>query len=201
MIRNTKDSQHIASALQDGSIRLPSTEIIRGAALRLDLMAMLYDRDVRNENRISRHLLVDSSPQAGFNMLCSIEKRLTVPLRIAEDCRARASADIAQFHSHDALPLATLGLGCAGLKHKLASVTWSYSLITGNREAFDKMRFEVVSVTTDQGTEDDIVDSPYIFGSDAFASVAEIVAAVADPALANGQTGVPCIAHCCFHSG
>ena len=52
---------------------------MRLARLRLDMLSVVYQQRYFLRSNVVRYLLIDSSPQLGFNFLCTIEDVFVIP--------------------------------------------------------------------------------------------------------------------------
>lgn len=150
LIFGSAGAEALSRALQTGDVVMPSYQVMNSSRSRVDILNMLWQRDRMQTNDFERHLMFDASPQVGYNLLCGIEKRICFPRDIAADLDKRAAADISACHEEFTLPISSLGLGCATLRHKLAATSWSLSLICGAGR-FDELRFQVQIVRVDVG--------------------------------------------------
>jgi hypothetical protein len=69
----------MVDALRKKEYRLPSISLLRVARVRLDLMSILFQRQLFFRYTHVRYLLIDSSLQVGFNILCVREDRFAIP--------------------------------------------------------------------------------------------------------------------------
>lgn len=150
------------AALDEKTASLPSYDVMLRAESRLDMMEMLFERQLMRDNDILRYVLWDSSPQAGYNLLLGTEKRITIPSSVCRNPQARVNVDISKVASEHILPTAALGSGCSGVRFKLACGTYAYFLESGSAAAFERLRRQVRGVIADQGAEDSLADAPFI---------------------------------------
>ena len=69
----------LAGMLSNGTLPMPSLSFLRAARVRLDMMSMLFERQLYAGWAFLRYLMVDASPQLGRNYLCGREDRLRIP--------------------------------------------------------------------------------------------------------------------------
>ena len=58
---------------------LPSLDLMRRSRIRLDLMSMMFQRQLFLKHKFLRYLVVDASPQLGMQFLCMREDRILLP--------------------------------------------------------------------------------------------------------------------------
>jgi hypothetical protein len=107
----------LAAALESGEHPIPSISLMRAARLRLDFLSIMFERRLFMNFYYRRYLLIDSSPQLGFNMLCVREDRVRFP-RGSFGADFRKAYDLSANFESRICPLSTLGAGHAGLVKK-----------------------------------------------------------------------------------
>ena len=147
-------------SIRDPTWRVPGMHLLRASRVRLDLMAILYERQQQQKFKHLRYLLIDSSPQLGFNFLCIREDRINIPKDVAADIHKRADFDINSGFETRIAPLSTLGVGNSGLVKKGINTINVYLMETESADDFHRVRCEVKGTTSDQGTEIGIGDDP-----------------------------------------
>ena len=100
----------LASNLEACHIRLPSLPLLRLSRVRLDVVAILYERMSANMFRFLRYILMDSSPQLGYNFLCVREDRVAIPVPQFMSPEMRANFDINSGFQTRLCPPSTLGV-------------------------------------------------------------------------------------------
>ena len=143
----------ITRGMQRGEYVLPSLRLLHDARVRLDLLAILYERELHRKYKYIRYLLLDSSPQLGYNFLCVREDRIRVPADIYSDPYKMADFDINAHFECRLCPLSTLGLGKAtGIKKSVN--TMNILLMESNSaDDFHNIRSEYRNLTSDMGAE------------------------------------------------
>ena len=173
-------------ALANGVLPLPSRSILTQARFFLDLAFMSYIR-AQNAARYpikeecgALHLLVDSSPQGGFNglmaqllwisdadlrrtavtanQLVQHAKHLNTSSEqglVLQEDEIEAEIDLAKtvascVHRHPCLPV---GLGRGDLLHELHALYHTLFLETGNPKLLSHMVSSICSITSDRGVE------------------------------------------------
>lgn len=147
-------------SIRDPSWRVPGLKLLRTSRVRLDMVAILYERQLQQKFKHLRYLLIDSSPQLGFNFLCIREDRIRIPKGVASDIHKRVDFDINSGFETRLAPLSTLGVGNSGLVKKGINTINVYLMETETADDFHMVRCEVKATTSDQGTEVGIGDDP-----------------------------------------
>ena len=119
--------------------------------VRLDVMAILYERMLAKSFRFTRYILMDSSPQRGYNFLCVREDRVAIPVDQLLSPEMRANFDINSGFQTRLCPLSTLGVGNAGLVKKGLSVINIPLMESDSKPAFNTVRGEYRGGTADHG--------------------------------------------------
>lgn len=155
------EAEGTKAAIDQGVVKSPGREVLRVASGRLDLLDLLYQRELCRTHDSFRYLASDASKQGQYNFFVVQEDRVMWP--------GHWPADIARQHLCDRkpgsmelrhLPTTTLGLDAADLKYKISNTCHAILLETGTPENLDKFRFAVRSWTSDQGLEFSIDDGP-----------------------------------------
>ena len=141
---------------------LPSIDIMRMARVRLDCMSVLFQRKLFLQFAHRRYLLVDSSPQFGFNFLCVKEDRINIPRNFELGSDFRRLYDINAHFESRICPVSTLGLGRASAVRKSINTANIYLMESGRLADFHSLRSEVRGVTSDQGTEKHITEGTVV---------------------------------------
>ena len=127
---------------------LPSVGALRTARVRLDLMEIIFKQRLYLKERVVHYLLLDASPQLGYNILATIEDTIWVP----EPHTVTAHMLIEKYMS-DLLPLSSLGLGKAGLVKKSLNCGRLTLMTSSSEDNFHIKRKRYRGVVADQGTE------------------------------------------------
>ena len=160
LLCGTADVSGVSDALRRGTVPLPSLGVLRQSRIKLEMMAILYERELRKKFRCIRYLLLDSSPQLGFNIHCVREDRIMIPRLEWTSPAERARFDITANYSTRIFHLATLGLGNAGTVKKLLTVVNIQLMESTTYEDFDETRNEVFGTTIDSEMIKDVGDEP-----------------------------------------
>ena len=73
------EGRRLSEEIRQGVIPLPSIELLRKARIRLDLLAILYERTINATKKHMRYIMVDASKQLGRHYICMREERVTYP--------------------------------------------------------------------------------------------------------------------------
>ena len=153
------EGDRVAQQLRDGETPVPSIDLMRMARLRLDFMSIMFERQLFMQFQYRRYILVDSSPQLGFNFLCCREDRVRFP-RGDFGADFRRAYDINAAFESRLFPLSTLGVGAAGLVKKGINVANVYVMESESLDKFHEVRCEIRGFTSDQGTERKLPEVP-----------------------------------------
>jgi hypothetical protein len=147
--------------------RLPSGTTMQNVEHRLNLVDLLWQRELHSRYHFARHWMPDASPQGGYHYVCVVEARWQFARHasVAE----LATIDIDKHFVMRHLPLVTLGHGRQDVLYKSLCLHHMLALETGSYKTFCKARAEVRTYTSDQGVEQNIVDSPLLY-SEGFAN-------------------------------
>ena len=148
----------LAGMLSNGTLPMPSLSFLRSARVRLDMMSMLYERQLYGGWAFLRYLMVDASPQLGRNYLCGREDRVRLPRDVWHLPEIRARLNLNDCFETRVIPLSTVGAGRASGVKKSSNVAGVYLMETEDREQFDELRCSVCGITTDQGAEKGLAD-------------------------------------------
>ena len=148
----------LAGTLSNGTLPTPSLSFLRSARVRLDIMSMLYERQLYAGWAFLRNLMVCASPQLGRNYLCGREYRIRLPRDAWRLPEVRARLNLNDHFESRVIPLSTVGSGRASGVKKSTNVAACYLMETENREQFDELRCSVCGITTDQGAEKGLAD-------------------------------------------
>ena len=155
----------VATAIKTGRVKLMCGRQLRRATVKLDTLTMLWRRKQFRSLKgagIARYLSCDSSPQIGYDYLCSREDSLVLSPSLESILRSSGSQSALAAISVDSrsLPVGVIGGGNSGLEQKAAKLLWSILLETGLEFAHD-YRSSVYAFLSDQGVERKLADTPF----------------------------------------
>lgn len=161
LVLEATEAQAIKEAIKQGTVKLPGREVLRVASFRMNLLDLLFQRELCRTHDGFRYLASDASKQGQFNFFVVQEDRIMWPAHCSKEAAyellcQRRKGDMELRH----LPTTTLGLGAADLKYKVSNTCHAILLETWTLDNFDKFRFSVRSWTSDQGLEYSIGDGP-----------------------------------------
>jgi len=148
----------LARDVAEGLMPLPTLDYFRQARLKLDMMSILFERQLHVRWVFWRYLLIDASPQFGHDYLIITEDRFRFPRSAALDSVSQAKVNLNQSYETRTCPVSTIGKGHATAEKKCINVASVYIMESESEEQFDETREEVLGVTTDQGTERLVTD-------------------------------------------
>ena len=152
------NARQFAQDLRSGLIPLPGEWVLRQARTRLDVMTILWERQLFMSWVSLRYILADSATVNGRNYLCVREDSIRYPANQSLGAEFRKSYDInIGFHSR-LLPLSSSGLGEATATKKTANFAHIYRMESETLADFDARRCSLRGVTTDQGAERGMAD-------------------------------------------
>jgi hypothetical protein len=150
--------ESVAVDLRAGQVPLPSLDLLRVARVRLDILSVLHERQLGKHFKYLRYIMIDSSPQLGYNFLCMREDRIAIPRSEFTSVDFRASFDInAAFESRICM-VSTLGVGNAGVVKKGLNTCNTYLMESDAWPQFHEKRCEVRNSCMDSGTEKAVGD-------------------------------------------
>ena len=142
-------------AVDAGQMKLPGVTKLKSATRKLDVLMSLWYRHEIASVCSHRYIIPDSSPQAGWNLLCVIEDRICWPSCMTVD--AQVLMDLGRHSEERIYPLSTLGLGASSAEHKSWNIYHMMLIESGSR--VEQHRMEVRCVCSDQGAEAAIADA------------------------------------------
>ena len=162
-----QQARHVYDSTATGETKIPLRRVCISWRLRLDILAMLWERRRANLYQSWRYLQVDASPQ-GWNYWNTRDDEIFFPLGM--DSLSMLQALRAQNHGYRqrTLTLMTMGYGRTGLADKVE--TFGRQVLNDSFNpnpsgpGFDKYRNEVFGMGTDQSTEQAINESPNLLG-------------------------------------
>ena len=132
---------------------------MRSDRLRLDMLSVVYQQRYFLRSSVVRYLRIDSSPQLGFNSMCTIEDVFVIP----SSSTFSLLTSIKQLNlqndfdsSHELM--SSTGSGRAGLVNEPTNVCNLLLMRSGNDERFHELRGQYRGLLSDQGTEKDVSD-------------------------------------------
>ena len=150
----------VVDKLKGGQVALPSFGLLRQARIKLDYLNILFERTATDGNRSLKFVMLDSSPQLGFNFQGGREDRIVIPTSAFLTPATRANFDIARAFESRILPLATLAPGNAGTVKKLLTYVNIMLMESGILEKFEVSRLEIAGTTIDSEVTKDPGDEP-----------------------------------------
>ncbi len=150
--------------LRSGVTRIPGREVLRKADFRVNLIDLLYQRQLLNNHVFARFWQGDSSPQGGHNFFVLVEDRLKWSSRQTVEERLAVNWD-SQFERRH-LTTTTLGYGMGSLLGKASNTQHATALEAGTWVKFTAIRYSVKTWSSDQGVDCQIVDSPCLIDED-----------------------------------
>lgn len=168
---SSTEAAEISSRIDRGELVIPGRNTLSRSRQKLDILAMLWERRLKEDFFMIRYMAADSSPQMGVNYFAIREDTLLIPrpsvssgsddgdLRLAF---ARMTREDAQKHFRTFLwPLTSLGAGAASLSHKLRNFMHAVMLHTGSSDDYRDYRYSVYGGSSDQSTESKLWNSAF----------------------------------------
>ena len=147
----------VHNQISSNEVKLPSLGLLRAARVRLDLMSILFERQLFMQYTYIRYLLMDSSPQLGRNFYCIREDRVKIPRNMSIELRRQWDIQ-AHFESRIGT-LSCFGQGHSGLTNKsLKTVNAGPMMECETENDFHDVRCQYKSACTDSGTERGVAD-------------------------------------------
>lgn len=136
-------AQRLCDELRDGSMKLPKGGVVYLWQVKVDMSFSVWQQELCVRLKGVRFLMVDSSPQCGFNYLGAVETRIRRPAN--EDPTTiylnsgieALEAFFQRYFERHYLPLSAMGWGLADLTAKSEKLASSIRLKTGTRSAFE----------------------------------------------------------------
>ena len=163
MVLDPDSLQDIKRKFDSGNLAVPVYDTLRRWWVKFDCLATLYQRQVDLSSDIVRCLLMDSSPIAGWNYLCS--KSLEFRFAKGMTHSARMEACLVTAYQSRRLPVMVLGHGASSVTVKVAELVHIMKMETGTIAAFNLWRWSVRHFCSDQGAERIIERCPNVSGS------------------------------------
>lgn len=150
-------TQAINDYIDHGGVRLPKQTALASAWVKLDCMAVLYERSLLKHSDFKRYLMADASAKQ-WNYLCVRETTIRLPNGGWPE-QAMDSISLCRVWSTHAWQCTVLGHGAANLGFKFRNVLHSMLLVCGDEEQLRRFRLSVIAWTSDQGTERKLADA------------------------------------------
>ena len=141
MVLDPDSLQDIKRKFDSGNLAVPVYDTLRRWWVKFDCLATLYQRQVDLSSDIVRCLLMDSSPIAGWNYLCS--KSLEFRFAKGMTHSARMEACLVTAYQSRRLPVMVLGHGASSVTVKVAELVHIMKMETGTIAAFNLWRWSV----------------------------------------------------------
>lgn len=151
-----QDAAAVRDQILSNQIRIPEGRYLQRAKVKLDMMAMLYERQLVKDNRsrcVFRYLQADASPQGNFNYFCVREERLQMSVGTGANPMTTA-----RLETHS-LPVAVLGWGQSGAEQKFAKLVHS-AILENGVSGMSSWRESTRGFLSDQGVERMLADMP-----------------------------------------
>ena len=149
--------QTLGGELRAGRHTLPSPDTLRMARLRLDMLSIMFERQVFMQYAYFRYIWIDGSPQLGWNWLVMREDRLRIA-RCNENAVFEAWFAMSTVYERRTCVASVVGHKNANLAKKSINTANNYLAESDSDEMFLEKRREVKGCTPDQGTEMGIAD-------------------------------------------
>ena len=148
----------LADDIRSGRIALPSRELLRQARIRLDVLAILFERSLHRQFKFMRYILADASPQLGKNFLCTREERIRYPRAEYSNPQFITTYDLNEGFESRIAPVSIIGAGFGSGLKKTYNVSGIFLMESEDPVDFEEVRCEVMGMTTDQGPEKSMHD-------------------------------------------
>lgn len=143
----------LIAEIRNNKFDLPSIDVLRRSRLRLDLLRMRFDQHMFLRFDCLTYLLIDSSPQLGYDFLICIEDVVKLPEAETLDLARRAAVILNEAWESILLPFSSVGYGRAGAVKKTQMVVNLQLMAVSCMPDFDKKRCQYRGSCIDQGTE------------------------------------------------
>jgi hypothetical protein len=144
-------------AIDDGMVRVPNKDTLQKCEHRMNLLDILWQRELLDQFEFARHWQGDSSPQGGYNLLVVLEDRIRwAKGRIVLELEFEELGE--KIEKHHRLVTA-LGYGTVDVKYKAGNVQHGAAVESGSIAKYNETRNQVFSWTADQGDECEVSDS------------------------------------------
>jgi hypothetical protein len=118
--RVVAESEHLA---------LPSRSVLDRAEIKLDVLTCKYWADQMDGHDCFSYLMIDSSPQGGWDLFACLDDVLYWPKSF--DARAQADMNLCAQWSRRMLPISCLGKGCSSTFHRAFSLLVKLRVVSG----------------------------------------------------------------------
>ena len=143
----------VINELRDNYFSLPSIDILRQARVRLDMMHFIFEQQLWLKILYRRYIMIDSSPQLGFDFLIVREYRIRIPVADALDPLVRQRLNLNDCFEERICPVSVVGAGKANLVTKSVKAANIWLMESNSPDMFHGKRAEVIGGLSDQGTE------------------------------------------------
>jgi hypothetical protein len=150
------ESQPLRLALTDGSIKLPSWNLMLDARVRLDILNVLYERLLFLQFEFLRYYNPDSSPQLGLQWLAVCEDRFALPKDTCHDLLQYVGLDLNDHFQSRLMPLSTYGRGHGTWISKHLQILRINTMESSSDAHFLGRCRQVRGIVSDQGVERNI---------------------------------------------
>jgi hypothetical protein len=158
-------SEGVMDDIDKGKVIVPSARRCRSDKVKLDVLAMLFERTRLERFQTWRYLMTDGSPLHGWNFLNTRSEEIFFPKSLDEIGMLEALRCNGHGFRRRTCPLMTTGYGRASLVDKANVLGRQLHVDSVSSEAsFDQMRSEVENLATDQSTETGIADTANVVG-------------------------------------
>jgi hypothetical protein len=121
--------KHIQAQQHD--LKLPSRTILARAEIKLDVLSYAYWAYQLDDNQSFGYLMIDSSPQGGWDLFACLDDVLCWPNHFT--LGQQVAMDIATHWTRRMLPLSCLGKGCSSTFHRAYSLYMKIRLVGGSQ--------------------------------------------------------------------
>ena len=147
-------------ALRSGRYQLPQEFFFRKARLKLDVLNMVYMQKWFLRFKTLHYMLLDSSPQLGYNFMAVLETIIVIPESCCVNIIQRMRHDLNKNWDTWLQPLSTHGLGRAGGLRKSITTSNLILMHSDSLRSFDALRDRYRACTSDKGAEKHIQMMP-----------------------------------------
>jgi len=155
-----RDSISFQNQLRSGEIPMPSLAVLRVARLRLDLLSMVWQQKLFLQFDWLIYVLVDASPQLGYDFLVVLEDQIRLPKASVLSLWQRMKLDLNECWHTVLQALSSLGLGRATTVHKTIVTSNLLVMSVSNTREFHDKRRAYKGFCTDHGVEHRVGDMP-----------------------------------------
>lgn len=155
----------LRAQIDSGQVQIPDRRTCMGNKVRLDLLAMLYQRELLKRWQTWRYIQTDGSPLKGWNFLNTRADELSFPIEFDDRAILEALQHGHFTYRRRTMVLLTMGYGKTSLVDKIDTFGMQLQHDSRDSEArFNQFRSEVEGLGTDQSTEHLLADAPNLIG-------------------------------------